>query len=60
MKRIYRRCCGIDVHKGTLTELEHAHTRVANRLHKVLQDADFKLSSVMSDILRVSDRRILQ
>ncbi len=30
------------------TELKHDHTRVANRLHKVLQDADLKLSSVMS------------
>jgi transposase len=42
------------------TELKHDHTRVANRLHKVLQDADLKLSSVMSDILGVSGRRILQ
>jgi transposase len=41
-------------------ELKHDHTRVANRLHKVLQDADLKLSSVMSDILGVSGRRILQ
>ena len=31
--------------------LKHDHTRIANRLHKVLQDADLKLSSVMSDIL---------
>jgi transposase len=42
------------------TELKHDHTRVANRLHKVLQDADLKLSSVMSDILGVSGRQILQ
>ena len=42
------------------SELRHDHTRVANRLHKVLQDADLKLSSVMSDILGVSGRQILQ
>lgn len=42
------------------TELKHDHTRVANRLHKVLQDADLKLSSVLSDILGVSGRQILQ
>jgi transposase len=42
------------------SQLKHDHTRVANRLHKVLQDADVKLSSVMSDILGVSGRQILQ
>src|SRR5260370_29072443 len=42
------------------SELKHDHTRVANRLHKVLQDADLKLSSVMGDILGVSGRQILQ
>jgi transposase len=41
------------------SELKHDHTRVANRLDKVLQDADLKLSSVMSDILGVSGREIL-
>ena len=35
------------------SSLRHDHTRIANRLHKVLQDADLKLSSVMSDILGV-------
>jgi transposase len=42
------------------TELKHDHTRIANRLHKVLQDADLKLSSVMTDILGVSGRQILR
>ena len=42
------------------SELKHDHTRVANRLHKVLQDADLKLSNVMSNILGVSGRQILQ
>ena len=42
------------------TSLKHDHTRVANRLHKVLQDADLKLSSVMSDVLGVSGRQILK
>jgi transposase len=41
------------------TELKHDHTRIANRLHKVLQDADLKLSSVMTDILGVSGRQML-
>src|SRR6266851_9155806 len=41
------------------TSLKGDHTRLANRLHKVLQDADLKLSSVMSDILGVSGRQIL-
>jgi len=41
------------------SSLKHDHTRIANRLHKVLQDADLKLSSVMSDILGVSGRQIL-
>jgi transposase len=38
------------------SSLKHDHTRITNRLHKVLQDADIKLSSVMSDILGVSGR----
>lgn len=42
------------------SELKRDHTRVANRLHKVLQDADLKLSSVITDILGVSGRQILQ
>jgi transposase len=42
------------------SELQHDPTRVANRRPKVLQDADRKLSSVMSDILGVSGRQILQ
>jgi transposase len=41
------------------SSLRHDHTRIANRLHKVLQDADLKLSSVMTDILGVSGRQIL-
>lgn len=41
------------------TSLTHDHTRVANRLHKVLEDADLKLSSVITDILGVSGRQIL-
>jgi len=39
--------------------LSDEHTRVANRLDKVLQDAGIKLSSVASDILGVSGRQIL-
>ena len=35
------------------------HTRCVNRLHKVLQDANIKLSSVASDVLGVSGRKML-
>lgn len=34
-------------------------TRCANRIHKVLQDANLKLSSVASDVLGVSGREML-
>lgn len=36
------------------------HTRAANRLHKVLEDANIKLGAVASDILGKSGRRMLQ
>jgi transposase len=42
--------------KGLIQE----HTRQANRLHKVLEDAGIKLASVASDILGVSGRAMLQ
>ena len=40
--------------------LKGDHARLANRLHKVLQDADLKLSGVVGNVLGVSGRRILQ
>jgi transposase len=40
-------------------QLSGEHTRCANRIHKVLQDANIKLSSVASDILGVSGREML-
>ena len=40
--------------------LVHDRTRVANRLHKALEDAGVKLASVASDILGVSGRAMLQ
>jgi len=43
-------------HRKTLAE---EHTRVANRLEKVLQDAGIKLSSVATDILGATGRQIL-
>lgn len=44
---------------------EHAQlmgevTRVKNRIHKILQDANIKASSVMSDVMGVSGRAILK
>lgn len=44
-------------HRTTLVE---EHTRVVNRLHKVLQGANIKLSSVVSDILGVSGRQMIE
>jgi transposase len=35
-------------------------TRCANRIHKILQDANIKLSSVATDVLGVSGRSMLQ
>jgi transposase len=40
--------------------LIHDRTRVANRLHKALEDAGVKLASVASDILGVSGRAMLE
>lgn len=39
--------------------LTDEHTRTVNRLHKVLQDANIKLTSVATDILGVSGRDLL-
>ena len=36
------------------------HTRVHNRIHKVLEDANSKLDTVLSDLLGVSGRAMLQ
>jgi transposase len=44
----------------TRTILEDEITAVVNRIHKVLEDANLKLSSVASDIMGVSGRAILQ
>jgi len=40
-------------------QLEGERTRVANRIHKVLEDANIKLGTVASDILGVSGREML-
>lgn len=42
------------------TQLVDEKSRVANRIHKVLEDANIKLSSVASDILGASGRDMLQ
>ena len=36
------------------------HTAVVNRVHKTLEDANIKLSTVLSDIMGVSGRRMLR
>ncbi len=40
-------------------QLYGEHTRCANRIHKVLQDANVKLSSVATDVLGLSGRDML-
>ena len=42
------------------TKLTDQHTAVVNRLHKVLEDGNIKLSTVISDIMGVSGRRMLR
>jgi len=42
------------------TQLTGQRTSVVNRMHKVLEDANVKLSSVISDILGVSGLRMLR
>jgi transposase len=44
-------------HRAQLTA---EHTRVANRIHKTLEDANIKLGAVASDILGKSGRAMLQ
>ncbi|CAH2717675.1 IS110 family transposase ISAzo28 [Neobacillus rhizosphaerae] len=41
-------------------KLIHLRTSERNRVHKILQDANIKLTSVFSDIFGVSGRRILE
>jgi transposase len=41
------------------TKLSDQHTAVVNRLHKVLEDGNIKVSTVISDIMGVSGRRML-
>lgn len=41
-------------------QLAAEHTRVANRIHKVLEDANIKLSAVATDVLGKSGRKMLR
>jgi transposase len=41
-------------------QLAGEHTRVANRIHKLLEDANIKLGSVASDVLGKSGRKMLK
>jgi transposase len=41
-------------------QLVGEHTRVANRVHKLLEDANIKLGSVASDVLGKSGRKMLR
>jgi transposase len=42
------------------TQLTGEHTRVANRIHKLLEDTNIKLGTVASDLLGVSGRAMLK
>ena len=42
------------------TSVLHEQTRTVNRIHKVLEDANIKLSPVISDIMGVSGRAMLR
>jgi transposase len=42
------------------TQLADEHTRTANRIHKVLEDANIKLGAVASDLLGKSGRTMLR
>jgi transposase len=41
-------------------QLAAEHTRVANRIHKLLEDANIKLGAVASDLLGTSGRKLLR
>ena len=41
-------------------QLVGEHTRVVNRIHKLLEDANIKLAAVVSDVLGVSGRAMLR
>jgi transposase len=47
-----------DLTRGRM-QLVHQHTQVANRIQKVLEDANIKLASVASSVLGMSGRHIL-
>lgn len=47
MQTVYRRCCGIDIHKK------------GNRLEKTLEGTNIKLSSLVSDLTGVSSGKML-
>ena len=42
------------------TQLTGEHTRVTNRIHKLLEDANIKLGTVASDVLGKSGRKMLR
>lgn len=56
-KREQRELRDLTRHRAQLAE---EHTRCVNRIHKVLQDANIKLSSVATDVMGVFGRAMLQ
>src|SRR5436309_1822487 len=60
MERILERCCALDVHKRQVTACVHVPKREANRLQKLLEDANIKLGDVASDVLGASGKAMLR
>src|SRR5438309_504579 len=76
MDTLYPCCAGLDLHKASFippqpirerreltrqrTQLVGEKSAVANRIQKVLEDANIKLGSVASDVLGVSGRDMLE
>lgn len=55
--RAVRQLRGLTRHRA---QLAGEHTRVANRIHKLLEDANIKLGAVASDVLGQSGRAMLR
>lgn len=76
MPVVHERCCGLDVHKATISacvlvfkngENEVRHRQfathvagLANEIHRVLEDANIKLSCVATDVLGATGQAIVR
>src|SRR5438132_1182754 len=58
MDIVYACCAGLDVHKKTVVAC--VRRTLANRIQKILEDANIKLASVATDVLGMSGRDMLR